>query len=288
MGLPLADFLAGLRSDATREAYAVDLRQFLRADPERATPRELGRFSAREVLDYYKRIDRRFKKATVARKIATIRSSFGWLVKRGVIGSNPAAIVHPPRPPETTTTHALSESAAARLLDSIPRTTAMGRRDYAILMLLLHNGLRRSEISALRRADLKSEVDGTTVALVRHGRRVRAVKLKPEVVAAISAYHDGADPGTFVFAGHSNRHGTDAGPALSPKAVWLIARRRGHVSPNALRVTHITTALRRGCPLSRLQAAVGHARAETTMRYGRLLDGAGEHATDFVSFRKRR
>jgi integrase len=142
--------------------------------------------------------------------------------------------------------------------------------------------------------DLRDEVDGTTVALIRRGRHVRAVKLKPEIVSAIRAYHEGAGgAGEWAFRNHSHRPG--GGTGLTPKAVWLIvksaAARAGiakRVSPNSLRLTHITMALSRGCPLGRVQAAVGHSRPESTMRYGRLLDADGGHATDFVSFKPRR
>jgi len=287
---PLLYWLESHASASTREAYATDLRQFLGRDPQFAAPKELARIGPKEVLDYARRLHRRFKPATVARKLATLRSAFGHLAQTGVTKSNPALAATPPVVPPVATTQGLTESSAARLLDG-PRRSVIAKRDHAILLLLLHNGLRRSEIASLRSRDVKAEVDGSTIALIRRGRQVRAVKVKPEIVDAIREYHAASAAGEFVFRSHSHRV---AGTGLTPKAVWLVvksaAKRAGlekRISPNSLRLTHITMALARGCPLGRVQAAVGHARPESTMRYGRLVD-AEEHATDFVSFRRKK
>jgi len=88
----------------------------------------------------------------------------------------------------------ISPADAKALLGSCDRRTAVGRRDYAVILVLLRLGLRACEVAALRLAD----IDWRTGQITVHGKgqRVDQLPLPVEVGAAIAAYLRHARPRT--------------------------------------------------------------------------------------------
>ncbi|TMC20810.1 MAG: hypothetical protein E6J34_11500, partial [Chloroflexi bacterium] len=87
------------------------------------------------------------------------------------------------------TTHtALSKQQAKDML-AIDTSTIQGKRDYALLSLLVKTGIRRSEAVALNQGDIRM-MDGHHVAVIEHGKgdKTRVVKLRVEVYRAIADY----------------------------------------------------------------------------------------------------
>src|SRR5256885_14217331 len=88
------------------------------------------------------------------------------------------------------TTHtALSKIQAKDMLESINRSTSLGKRDYALILMLVKTGLRRAELVALNRSDIKI-MDGHHVAVIEHGKgdKRRIVKLRVDVSRALEDY----------------------------------------------------------------------------------------------------
>src|SRR3954470_5434078 len=88
------------------------------------------------------------------------------------------------------TTHtALSKAQAKDMLESIDKSTKQGKRDYALILMLMKTGLRRAELVSLNRVDIKI-MDGHHVAVVEHGKgdKRRIVKLRVDVYRALETY----------------------------------------------------------------------------------------------------
>lgn len=133
----------------------------------------------------------KFAKASAARKLVVARKLLEEAVERRIIPHNPARKVggYTSDAEPTTPHHALKSGEAFRLLSVIDTTTNQGKRDYAMLMLLVRTGLRRSECAALRLGDLGQEL-GHHVALLRQtkGDKRRKIKIPVEVQRAIEQY----------------------------------------------------------------------------------------------------
>lgn len=110
--------------------------------------------------------------ASVRRKLSALSSLFDYLCERNAVTHNPVDGVA--RPDEATNegkTPALSDPQARALLKAPTDTTLKGKRDRAILSVLLYHGLRRAELCSLRVKDLTSR-RGVMYFRV-HGKRER-------------------------------------------------------------------------------------------------------------------
>lgn len=194
------------------------------------------------------------------------------------------------------TTHiALSKQQARDMLDSIDTTTAKGKRDYALILLLLKTGMRRAEVAALKLEDI-TMLDGHHVAIIRHGKgdKKRVAKLRVEVQRAIDAYLDASgrktapsDEALFVGFDKGDR-ATRAG--ISTKTVELIVKKyapeglEGKLTPHGLRASAATIALESGAALHQVQYALGHADPRTTERYQKRKLNLDNNAVDVLNF----
>ena len=95
----------------------------------------------------------RKKKSSIARKLAALRTFFQFLVREGVIESNPAKLVATPRKEKKLPVH-LSVEDAVRFIETPDADTHFGKRDRAILELLYATGMRVSELVQLNLRDI--------------------------------------------------------------------------------------------------------------------------------------
>ncbi|MHC4705426.1 MAG: site-specific integrase [Planctomycetota bacterium] len=97
--------------------------------------------------------EKQYSKATIARKLATLRSFYKFLVKRNYIDSNPVVTIRTPKQ-EKKLPRFLEYEEVKRLLDTPPTNTWLGARDRAILETLYSTGIRVSELVALNMDDI--------------------------------------------------------------------------------------------------------------------------------------
>ncbi|HSK49742.1 MAG TPA: tyrosine-type recombinase/integrase, partial [Solirubrobacterales bacterium] len=143
-----SDFDRDLRArgsaERTRRAYAVDLGQFaewagdLGLGPGDLRYRDVRRYAAGLSTGGA-------APATVARKLAAIRSLYGFLVRTERAGQNPAELVSSPKRPDGLP-KVLSTEQMRTLLERIPAGTPLELRDRAMLELAYSCGLRCEEI----------------------------------------------------------------------------------------------------------------------------------------------
>jgi site-specific recombinase XerD len=198
---PLADLIAPFvlarRATATRRCYAADLREFVAASGVGDARRLLGA-RVEDVLAYRLLLERRgASAATIARKLTTVRSFYEYCRQRGWVERNPAhaRLVEPPAVSNESTTPPLSRGEVRAVLDATPRDSLLGKRDYAVLMLLAYHGLRRAELAALTPASFGEERGFTVLTIKGKGDKVRRHTVKPQVLTAVRDYLETDGPG---------------------------------------------------------------------------------------------
>jgi integrase/recombinase XerC len=271
MSDPLAAFLRHLRlekqlSPHTLRSYRSDLEQFRQYCATTTGARALG-----EVL---RAVDVRLVRAwlmhlhglglepaSIARKLAALRSWLRFLVRRGELSRNPAAEVRGPRLPRKLATFLPIDESQA-LLDGGPAA----ERDRAVLELLYASGLRVSELAGLDLDDV--DLGQRTVRVLGKGTKERVVPFGTRAAAALDTYlgerGHGAGP---LFVGRRGRR-------LGVRSIFDVVRRQARatgltrrVTPHTLRHSFATHLLDRGADLRMIQELLGHSRLSTTQRY---------------------
>lgn len=262
-------------SPRTVAAYRLDLAQF------DAFLEESGVRGADDLSSVDLRLLRRFlgglidaglSPGSVARKVASLKSFFRYLRRAGVVSSDPASLLSPPKLPRRLPKF-LDEESARRLMEQPDRATPAGARDAAILELFYSTGIRLSELLGLRAADLDWE--RRTVSVLGKGRKQRIVPYGSHAGAALASYAalrprllpaGGPPPEEFFLSARGKR--------MQPKGVNLIVNRYiGAVadlekkSPHVLRHTFATHLLNRGADLQAVRELLGHASLSTTQVY---------------------
>ena len=245
----------------TVRSYRTDLAQFqaFLAREGLSRPDDVDGRTVRAVLAslHARKIDR----VSVARKLAAVRSYLRFLVRQGVLTSNPARQVVAPRLPRKLVTFLPIDEAAA-LMD-VPGARV---RDHAILELLYASGLRVSELSGLDLADVDRA--GGTVRVLGKGNKERIVPFGGAATTALEAYlGERGEQGGPLF--RNARKGR-----LGVRSIHTIVRGRARaagivrrVSPHTLRHTFATHLLDAGGDLRLIQELLGHSRLSTTQRY---------------------
>jgi len=259
---------AARRSEATIRAYAADVRHF--ADwlhgREIRHPRSV---TTRALRDYFsERTSRGEARATLARRRASLRGYFSWLVERGHLSANPAARLLAPRPNAALPKIVVREQLEG-LLDEDWGGDEWAHLDRAVCEVLYGAGLRVSELCELDRASV--DLAGGLLRVMGKGRRERIVPLHRKGFAALSAWLDDGredvlQPDSPSEALFLNRRGR----RLGPRDVRRILDRRvasGHVNPHALRHTYATHLVEGGADLRVVQELLGHESLTTTQIY---------------------
>lgn len=308
-GDPLEPFLTGAVSERTRLAYRRDIEGFLAWLRETGIE-GVGSVTADELLAYRNHLMGYLKPASVARKLSVLRNFFDFCQERGLTEANPARArrVRSPKVSSYSTTAGLNQSQAETLLRQPDREGLQGLRDYAILSLMLHTGLRRSEVVSIKCGDFVTKLGHRVLVVVGKGNKPRDVKIPEKVWRAINEYLQVSGRETashsplFVplpDSSSSEAKGAKETP-LSAEAIWWMVqkyakqagflpagqnRKSVNITPHSLRHTFITLALAGGAPLHKVQYAAGHSDPRTTERYDRDRDNLDDNATDYVRLR---
>jgi integrase/recombinase XerD len=214
--------------------------------------------------------------ATLARRLAAIRSYFRHEQLIGARPDNPAAALAPPRRvrrlPRT-----LSPGEAERLIDAAAGTTPRALRDQALVELLYGAGLRVSEAVGLDRTGV--DLDERFVRCVGKGDKERVVPIGRRAAEALRRYLSRGRP--YLDRRHRPELFLNAqGGALTRAGAFLILRRLAgkagldpeHVHPHLLRHSFATHLLEGGADLRSVQEMLGHADLATTELYTHVSD----------------
>lgn len=167
----------------------------------------------------------------------------------------------------------LERDEVERLLGACDRRTHAGRRDFAMLMLLAHLGLRAGEVRALRLDDIDWRAGELSVR--GKGNRTERLPLPAGVGRAVAAYLRGGRPqsaqGRAVFVRLHAPHGPLSSTAVTNAASRAAARAGlGHVTAHRLRHTLATRMVRAGASLPEVAQVLRHRRLVTTAIYAKV------------------
>ncbi len=276
-GVALAGFLAGYRG-STREAYALDLRQF--AVWCATNERRLFEVHRVDIECFGRDLESRGRaRATIARRLCTIAGFYRYAEEEGLIEHSPAIHVRRPRIDYESHASGLDRNELGALLVAAGLSSA---RDHALVSLLALNGLRISEALGADVDALGLERGHRTLTVTRKGGSVVTMPLAPRVARALDlAIGERLEGPIFVDVADQRLDRHAAG-----RIVRRIARQASitkRVGPHTLRHAFITAALDAGVPLRDVQEAASHADPRTTMRYDRGRQSLDRHATYIVA-----
>jgi integrase/recombinase XerC len=224
--------------------------------------------------------EQQYSAATMARKIATLRSFYKWADRKGFSGGNPMTAIRTPRQNKRLP-KAITVEQVEQLLAAPGDADALGRRDRAMLETLYSTGIRVSELVGLNIADLDSS--GEALRVQGKGRKERVVPLGQHAMGSIQRYLEmlRTDPRFAALvrdAAHStplflNKHGGRLSSRSVRRKLDKYLKQVGldpTISPHTLRHSFATHLLDNGADLRSVQELLGHQSLSTTQIYTHL------------------
>ena len=261
-------------SSHTILSYETDLIafcEFLRIEGVE-NPDDIDRDVLRQFLA--RLFDEGISKKSVARKVASLRSFFKFLKRRGAILSNPAIALATPRV-EKKLPSFLDEAAVKELMKQPDRATPDGLRDAAILEVFYSTGIRLSELIGLNVGDIDGEKG--LIKVTGKGRKQRIIPIGKEAMSALRDYwgrRQQARDGMQQRNDLQPAFLSDAGKRVYPQMVGNIVKRYitrvselHKRSPHVLRHSFATHLLNRGADLKAVKELLGHESLSTTQVY---------------------
>lgn len=269
------DFLVSERnySEHTVRAYITCLREFKlflekRLAPEGRQGVDVSGVDDMDIRAYVAWLYKRNSKASISRKLASIRTFFEFLIREGITPNNPAKLVPTPKG-EKRLPAFLTVDEVFKLVDTPETNGVLGFRDRAILELFYSSGLRVSELVGIELDDL--DLTGSLVKVLGKGNRERIVPLGSRAVDAIRRYMEKRGElkpkGDFLFLNSRGGRLTVRSVANIVKKYAAISGIPKNVSPHVLRHTFATHLLGGGADLRAIQEMLGHKSLSTTQRY---------------------
>ena len=221
-----------------------------------------------------------YSAATMARKIATLRSFYRWLEKSSFIQTNPMLLIRTPRQNKRLP-KAIDVEQVEKLLAAPDATDLLGARDRAILETLYSTGIRVSELVGINRGDV--DMQNRAMIVRGKGRRERLVPLGSHALSAIAHYVNMLenDPRGAIEGGtlasdaplFINKHGSRLSTRSVRRKVSKYLEKAGldpEISPHTLRHSFATHLLDNGADLRSVQELLGHQSLSTTQVYTHL------------------
>ena len=218
--------------------------------------------------------EKQYAPATVARKVAAVKSFFHYLLAEAIIRSDPTASLDSPKVGRSLP-KAISEAAVDALLEQPAKDPAPeGLRDRAMLELLYATGMRVSELVSLNMDDVS--LASGYVRCFGKGAKERTIPTHPAAIAALETYIQEARPRLIEAANEPALFVNHRGTRLTRQGFWLIIKEYalkagiGEITPHTLRHSFATHMLSNGANLRDVQELLGHANIATTQIYTHL------------------
>ncbi len=219
-----------------------------------------------------------YSQATVARKIASVKSFFHFLQDQHLVNSDPTEGLSSPG-----VRRALPKTIPAwemedLLLQPLRKDSPEARRDWAMLSLLCATGMRVTELIKLNIDDLVMDAHDPYVQCMGRGAKPRLITLQPDVVTVLHEYVTTARDRFMRHPEETALFLNRRGERLTRQGFWLILKGyaksagiKSAITPHILRHTFATTMLQSGkLNLRELQECLGHASITTTQVYTQL------------------
>jgi site-specific recombinase XerD len=292
-----AEWFANLDNPRTRRAYEADLRDFMTFCGIQR-PNEFRIVTRSHVLAWSKTLeDRTLSGATIRRKLAALSSLFEYLCEKNAVDFNPVKGAKRPKVESNEgKTPALGDHQARALLDAPDPATLKGKRDRAMLAVLLYHGLRREELCLLKVRDIHSRRGVPHLRIHGKGNKLRYLPLHPGSAERIHEYLEaaghGGEPAAPLFQPVKRRQGTTRGAAITADGVYkCVLAYAAQVKialdgfgVHSLRATAATNALEHEADIAKVQEWLGHANIATTRIYDRRKSRPEDSPTFKVAY----
>ena len=212
---------------------------------------------------------------TVDRYLSPIKTFFTWMESNGYY-TNIAAGIKSPKDNRRFRKEYLQPDQVVQLLQSIPTDTITGKRNLAMITLMVYNGLRRIEIIRLTIADM---VSSNELMIQRKGRTYKeSIRIQPEVYDIIEQYlieRGSYLPGDPLFANHSHWHTNTISETILSKIVKKYLKQLSDskkLTCHSLRHTAAITLLKSGKSVYDVQHFLGHTNTHSTEAYLKAIE----------------
>ena len=258
----------------TRRNYISDLNQF-KEFLEREYPKIKWEAIDNTIIrSYLGFLYKKNKKTSIARKLASLRTFFKFLLRGEILKKNPASLVSTPRL-EKHVPSFLSIDEMFHVLNMPDDSKLGGLRDRAIMETLYSSGLRVSELVEMNEDDI--DLNLGIIKVMGKGKKERIVPIGSKAIEALQNY--------LKFRKTMSTHPLSSslnspvflnqrGGRLSARSVARIINRYikqcgllKNISPHSLRHTFATHMLDAGADLRAIQELLGHASLSTTQKY---------------------
>ena len=263
-------------SEKTREAYEEDLTNFERFLTESGEDDllKINHLDVRVYLSYL--TDERYSRNSISRKIASLRSFYQYLLKEEVIKENPFSYVHLKKK-NLKLPRFFYENEMQVLFDSVKGEKPLDLRNQALLEVLYGSGIRLSECSNLKLAEI--DFDSEVMLIHGKGNKERYAPLGSFAQDALQEYfekgrkvlmdkyHKSHD---YVFVNHHGEPITPTGIEYVLNKVIKKSSLDSSIHPHMLRHTFATHLLNNGADMRTVQELLGHANLSTTQIYAHV------------------
>ena len=223
--------------------------------------------------------DKQYAKATVARKVAAVKSFCAFLLDHGDLTTNPTASVSSPRAPRPVP-HPMTTTQVDRLLrQPLRNETPEACRDAAMIELMYATGMRVTELASLNLDSIHLSPRPATVRCLGKGAKERTLPVYEQAARAIERYLDESRPTLLKSRPQAALFVNRRGERLTRQGFWLILKNHARsaglgpdVTPHTIRHSYATHLLRGGASVRDVQELLGHANVSTTQVYTQLVD----------------
>ncbi|HXL86095.1 MAG TPA: tyrosine-type recombinase/integrase [Gemmatimonadaceae bacterium] len=277
------EWFANIANEGTKRIYKNDIGEFMRFTGI-ARPEEFRIVKRAHLIAWRKDLEQRqLSGATIRRKLAALSSLFEHLCDANAVTHNPVKGVKRPKI-ETYEgkTPALGDHQARALLEAPSQDTLKGKRDRAILSVLLFHAFRREELSKLKVKDITERRGVKYFRVHGKGGKIRYVPCHSGTLERIDDYlalsgHQADKSGALFRPVRNNLTGV-LDEAITPDGVYRMIRAYAETAKianierlgaHAMRATAATNALDHGADIAKVQEMLGHANIQTTRIYDR-------------------
>ena len=263
----------------TLAAYRNDLYQFIEfldsQGPGDDTEDGWDKVDSNDLVSYVLNLhDKGYSDTTRARKVASARSFFSFLVNDGIVSKDATENLSFPRVGRSLP-EVLTIAEVDALLSSPAGNTPEATRNRAMLELLYATGMRVSELVSLDLEDI--DLEQSFVRCFGKGSKERLIPIHRQASETVKTYLSVGRPKLTKHRSVQATFLSRRGDRLSRQGFWLVLRKlsiqagiQRNITPHTLRHSFATHLLRGGAPLRHVQELLGHASITTTQVYTHL------------------
>ena len=268
-------------SENTITAYRNDLYQFLSFIEQQKSNNQIIaehwiQVNSNYLLKYILALQKRdYSKTTLARKIASLKSLFGFLIDEDLIHVNPTMNLTSPNKGRSIPKF-LTEKEINSLLHKMSLDDSINaKRNLTMLELMYATGIRVSELVSLNIKDINYEED--YIRCFGKGSKERLITIHEHAKNTLQHYANDVRP---LLVSRKNFEPSDhalflnhRGQRMTRQGFWLIIKESAlkakiqHLTPHTLRHSFATHMIQNGAPLRFLQELLGHSNISTTQIY---------------------